>query len=207
LKFEDFSLSDSVVKAIKEIGLSTPTPIQEKAIPQLLSGIDLIGQAKTGTGKTFAFAIPIVEKINPSERVVQGIVLTPTRELAVQVAKEFEKIGKHKRTFVVSIYGGQPIRKQLAQLSKGVHIVVGTPGRVIDHIKRRTLNLKSIRFTVLDEADRMLDMGFIDDMKFILAQIPKKSQKMMFSATMPSQITWLAKRYMKDPVDLRLSKD
>jgi len=207
LKFEDFSLSDSVFKAIKEIGLSTPTPIQEKAIPQLLSGIDLIGQAKTGTGKTFAFAIPIVEKINPSERVVQGIVLTPTRELAVQVAKEFEKIGKHKQTFVVSIYGGQPIRKQLAQLSKGVHIVVGTPGRVIDHIKRRTLNLKSIRFTVLDEADRMLDMGFIDDMKFILAQIPKKSQKMMFSATIPSQITWLAKRYMRNPVELRLSKD
>lgn len=207
MKFENFYLSERVAKAIREIGLSTPTPVQQESIPQLLSGRDLIGQAQTGTGKTFAFAIPIVEKINPSEKVVQAIVLTPTRELALQVAKEFEKIGKHKKTYVIPVYGGQPIGKQLAQLRKGVHIVVGTPGRVIDHIRRGTLNLQSVRFAVLDEADRMLDMGFIDDMKFILAQIPKNCQRMMFSATIPAEISWLAKRYMKDPVEVKISKD
>ena len=207
MKFEDFSLSNSVAEAIKELGFTTPTPVQQESIPQLLIGRDLIGQAQTGTGKTLAFAIPIVERINHSKRFVQAIVLTPTRELAIQVAKEFEKIGKYKRTSVISIYGGQPIKKQLAHLRKGVHIVVGTPGRVIDHLRRGTLNLKSVRFTVLDEADRMLDMGFIDDMKFILAKIPQNSQKMMFSATMPSEITWLAKRYIKDPVEVKLSND
>jgi ATP-dependent RNA helicase DeaD len=207
LSFEEFYLSERVAKAIREIGLRTPTPIQQESIPQLLSGKDLIGQAQTGTGKTFAFAIPIVEKSNPSEKVVQAIVLTPTRELALQVAKEFEKIGKHKKIDAIPVYGGQPIGKQLVQLRKGVHVVVGTPGRVIDHIKRGTLNLKSIRFTVLDEADRMLDMGFIDDMKFILAQIPKNCQRMMFSATIPTEISWLAKRYMRNPAEVKISKD
>lgn len=207
MTFEEFDLSERVFRAIRENGLSTPTPIQRESIPQLLAGRDLIGQAQTGTGKTFAFAIPIVEKINFAEKVVQAIVLTPTRELALQVAKEFEKIGKHKKVYVTPVYGGQPIAKQLAQFRKGVHIVVGTPGRVIDHLRRGTLNLKALRFAVLDEADRMLDMGFIDDIKFILAQIPRNCQRMMFSATMPAEISWLAKRYMNEPAEVKISKD
>jgi len=207
LKFEEFVLSDGVNRAIRDMGFSMPTPIQERAIPHALSGRDIIGQAQTGTGKTLAFGIPIVEKINPLKRAVQAIVLTPTRELAVQVAKELERTGKHKKIVVLPVYGGQPIQKQLGQLRKGVHIVVGTPGRVIDHIRRRTLNLNSIQFVVLDEADRMLDMGFIDDMKFILAQIPTERQTMLFSATIPLEIAWLVKRHMKDPVEIIISKD
>lgn len=207
MKFEEFSLSDGVSKAIKDMGFSVPTPIQEKSVPYALNGRDIIGQAQTGTGKTVAFGIPMVEKIVTLERAVQAIVLTPTRELAVQVAKEIEKVGKYRQITVLPVYGGQPIEKQLRQLRKGVHVVVGTPGRVIDHIRRGTLSLTSVRFAVLDEADRMLDMGFIDDMKFILAQIPSGCQKMMFSATIPSQIAWLAKRYMKDPVEIMVSKD
>jgi ATP-dependent RNA helicase DeaD len=207
LKFEEFSLSDGVSRAIRDMGFSVPTPIQERSIPDALNGRDIIGQAQTGTGKTVAFAIPMVEKIEPSVKRVQSIVLTPTRELAVQVAIEVEKVGKYRHITVLPVYGGQPIEKQLRELRKGVHVVVGTPGRVIDHIRRGTLSLKSVRFAVLDEADRMLDMGFIDDMKFILAQIPGECQKMMFSATIPSQIAWLAKRYMKDPVEIMVSKD
>jgi ATP-dependent RNA helicase DeaD len=207
LKFEEFTLSDGVNRAIRDMGFNIPTPIQEESIPHALSGRDIIGQAQTGTGKTLAFGIPIVEKIDPLERVVQAIVLTPTRELAVQVAKEVGKVGKYRQITVLPVYGGQPIGKQLDQLRKGVHIVVGTPGRIIDHIRRGTLNLKSVRFAVLDEADRMLDMGFIDDMRFILSQIPRRCQIMLFSATIPSEIAWLAKRYMKDPVEIIVSKD
>ncbi len=207
MKFEEFILSEGVTRAIRDMGFSIPTPIQEESIPHALTGRDIIGQAQTGTGKTLAFGIPIIERIYPSKKVVQAIVLTPTRELAVQVAKELGKIGKHKQIAVLPVYGGQPIQKQLSQLRKGVHIVVGTPGRVIDHIRRGTLNLKSVRFAVLDEADRMLDMGFIDDMRFILAQIPRERQTMLFSATIPPEIAWLAKRYMKDPVKVMVSKD
>ncbi|HEY7535411.1 MAG TPA: DEAD/DEAH box helicase [Thermodesulfobacteriota bacterium] len=207
MKFEEFVLSNSVNRAIRDMGFSIPTPIQEESIPHALSGRDIIGQAQTGTGKTLAFGIPLVEKVDPLKREVQAIVLTPTRELAVQVAGELGKIGKHKQITVIPVYGGQPIGKQLAHLKEGVHIVVGTPGRVIDHLKRRALNLKSVCFTVLDEADRMLDMGFINDMKFILAQIPVRCQIMLFSATVPSEISWLAKRYMKDPIEIIVSKD
>ncbi len=207
MKFEEFSLSNGVSRAIRDMGFSIPTPIQEKSIPYALNGRDIIGQAQTGTGKTLAFGIPMVERIEPSEKAVQAIVLTPTRELAVQVAREIEKVGRYRQISVLPVYGGQPIEKQLGRLRKGVHVVVGTPGRVIDHIRRETLSLKSVHFAVLDEADRMLDMGFIDDMKFILAQIPGVCQKMMFSATIPSQIAWLAKRYMKDPIEIMVSKD
>lgn len=207
MRFEEFGLSDRVSRAIRDMGFDIPTPIQERSIPYSLIGRDIIGQAQTGTGKTFAFGIPLVEKIESLEKGVQSIVLTPTRELAVQVAKEIGKVGKYKNILVLPVYGGQPIERQLKHLRKGVHVVVGTPGRVIDHIRRGTLSLKSVRFAVLDEADRMLDMGFIDDMKFILAQIPDECQKMMFSATVPSQIAWLAKRYMKDPVEIMVSKD
>ncbi|HEX3037347.1 MAG TPA: DEAD/DEAH box helicase [Thermodesulfobacteriota bacterium] len=207
LKFEEFALSESINRAIRDMGFSVPTPIQEQAIPYALTGRDVIGQAQTGTGKTLAFGIPIVERIDSSRRKVQAIVLTPTRELAVQVAKELEKVGKYKKIAVLPVYGGQPIQKQLGQLRKGVHIVVGTPGRVIDHMKRQTLNLNSVNFVVLDEADRMLDMGFIDDMKFILARIPRNCQTMLFSATIPLEISWLIKRHMKDPVEVKVSKD
>lgn len=207
MKFEEFALSESINRAIRDMGFSVPTPIQEQAIPYALTGRDVIGQAQTGTGKTLAFGIPIVERIDSSRRKVQAIVLTPTRELAVQVAKELEKVGKYKKIAVLPVYGGQPIQKQLGQLRKGVHIVVGTPGRVIDHMKRQTLNLNSVNFVVLDEADRMLDMGFIDDMKFILARIPRNCQTMLFSATIPLEISWLIKRHMKDPVEVKVSKD
>jgi len=199
-RFYEFGLSDEVLKALSDMGFEEPTPIQKTAISHALKGRDIIGLAQTGTGKTAAFGIPIVEKGKPGKsRNPYALVLAPTRELAVQVAQELNRIGRNKGVVSVPIYGGQSIERQLRSLQKGVDVVVGTPGRVIDHIQRKTLVLKDITTVVLDEADEMLNMGFIDDMETILREIPKERQTMLFSATMPQEILRISRKYMHEP--------
>ena len=175
--FGALGISDPLIRAIKELGFEEPTPIQTQAVPAALAGRDVIGQAQTGTGKTAAFGIPIVERVDPADRRVQAVILCPTRELAVQVAEELFKIARFRRGIVVApIYGGQQIERQITALRKGVQVVIGTPGRVLDHIHRRTLSLDAVRIAVLDEADEMLDMGFRDDITEILDKTPKDRQ-------------------------------
>ncbi|MCL5023762.1 MAG: DEAD/DEAH box helicase [Nitrospirae bacterium] len=199
-RFSEFGLSDEVLKALFDMGFEEPTPIQKIAVGPALKGRDLIGLAQTGTGKTAAFGIPIVEKGRRSKgKFPYAVVLAPTRELAVQVAQELNRIGRNKGVISVPIYGGQSIERQIKSLQKGVDAVVGTPGRVIDHIQRGTLNLGGISIVVLDEADEMLNMGFIDDIERILKETPKERQTMLFSATMPEEIVRIARKYMRDP--------
>ncbi|MBI4686075.1 MAG: DEAD/DEAH box helicase [Nitrospirae bacterium] len=197
-KFYEFGLSDSVLSSLSDMGFEEPTPIQKITIPLILNGQDIVGQAQTGTGKTAAFGIPIIEKGKRS-KVPYAIVIVPTRELAVQVAQELNKIGQKKGILSVPIYGGQSIERQFLSLKKGVDIVVGTPGRVLDHIRRKTLILREIKITVLDEADEMLNMGFIEDIKKILKEITEQRQTLLFSATMPQEIRNIAMKYMNHP--------
>ncbi len=197
--FDQLGLSEETLKVLKLRGFEVPTPIQEKAIPILLKGKkDIIGQAQTGTGKTAAFGLPILERLDKNLRAVQALILTPTRELAIQVAEEIHSLKGKNRVSVVPIYGGQSIDIQLRQLKKGVDIVVGTPGRVIDHLNRKTLKLDKISFLVLDEADEMLNMGFIDDVEQIMKITSKEKQTLLFSATMPAMIIKIAQKYMSD---------
>lgn len=205
--FADLNLSKEVLQAVESMGFEEPTPIQAKTIPILLKGRDVIGQAQTGTGKTAAYGITIVEKADPKNFTVQAIILTPTRELAIQVAEEMNKTGKFKRIQAIPIYGGQSIERQIRALKKGVQVVVGTPGRVIDLIDRKTLKLNYIKIVVLDEADEMLDMGFIDDITKILKETPKERQTLLFSATMPDAIVKIANRYMQNPERVSITKD
>jgi len=205
--FEDLPLSRDVLDGIEDLGFSNLFPIQAQAIVPLLEGNDVIGQAQTGTGKTAAFSIPMVEVINPNKKTVQGLVLEPTRELAIQTAEHISRICKYTNIKILPVYGGAPIQKQIRALEKGVHIVVGTPGRLIDHIKRRTLDLSSVVMVVLDEADRMLDMGFIDDMKYILSKTPKNRQTSLFSATIDRSVMKICHNYMKNPEKILVSKD
>jgi ATP-dependent RNA helicase DeaD len=197
--FEDLGLSAPLLKSISEVGYEEPTPIQALTIPVLLAGRDVIAQAQTGSGKTAAFGLPIIEAIDPKDRHVQAIILCPTRELAIQVAEALHKYGRHKEVETLPIYGGQPYERQFRGLQRGVHIVVGTPGRVMDHMRRGTLNLEHIRFFILDEADEMLDMGFIEDIEWILENAPVERQTALFSATMPPRIVELAQKYLRDP--------
>ncbi|WP_206830729.1 DEAD/DEAH box helicase [Alicyclobacillus fructus] len=203
--FESFGLNRRVLQAIHDMGFEEPSPIQAACIPVVLEGRDVIGQAQTGTGKTAAFGIPLVERVS-TEPHVQAIVLTPTRELAIQVAGEIRKIAKYKRVRSVPIYGGQSIVHQIRALKQGVQIVIGTPGRVLDHIHRGTLSLNSVRMVVLDEADEMLDMGFIDDIEAILRETPTDRQTMLFSATFPNEVKRLALRYMRDPQHITVNR-
>lgn len=208
MSFESLGLSEATIAAVRQKGFDVPTDIQREVIPVLLSGEkDVIGQSQTGTGKTAAFALPIIEAIDPAERSVQAIILTPTRELALQVADEIKSLRGRKRIYVYAVYGGQPIGPQIRALERGTHIVVGTPGRVLDHIRRGTINLSSVKFFILDEADRMLDMGFIDDIEAIFRATPKEKRTLMFSATMPREVLLLAKKYMKDPEVIIVSRD
>ena len=198
--FESLGLSAPILKAIAEIGYETPTPIQEKTIPPMLAGRDLIGQAQTGTGKTAAFAIPILEKIDLAIPEVQALVLAPTRELAIQVAEAIHSYSKFLgRVGVLPVYGGQPIQLQLKRLDRGVHVVVGTPGRIMDHLRRGSLRLDAVRVVVLDEADEMLRMGFIEDVEWILSQAPAGRQTALFSATLPREVRRIAERHLRNP--------
>ncbi len=204
MSFEKLGITAQILKAVYEIGYEEPTPIQRGAIPPALEGKDIIGQAQTGTGKTAAFAIPILQRCKRGSS-PSAIILEPTRELAIQVSEEFNKIGKFKGLSAVPIYGGQSIEHQLRALKKGVDIVIGTPGRVIDHLHRGTLDLQRITTAVLDEADDMLDMGFIDDIKRILGETPDERQTMLFSATLDTNVLGIAQHYMHDPVKVMVN--
>jgi ATP-dependent RNA helicase DeaD len=199
VSFEELGLSESTLKALTELGYEEPTSIQASTISRMLESADVIAQAQTGTGKTAAFALPIIEQLEVGVRTPQALVLTPTRELAVQVAEAFHAYGKHHHISVLPVYGGQPIERQLRVLDRGVQVVVGTPGRLLDHIRRGTLKLGQVRTVVLDEADEMLDMGFIEDIEAILGETPSERQTALFSATMPGPIVELARRYMRNP--------
>ncbi len=205
--FQGLGLSDDVLRALDEIGFEEPTPVQREAIPPLMQGRDVMAQAQTGTGKTAAFGLPMIERLGGESRGPEGLILTPTRELAVQVAEAIHRFGKHRGTIVVAVYGGQPIDRQLRALSKPVDVVVGTPGRLMDHMRRETLKLDQVRFVVLDEGDEMLDMGFLEDIETILAALPEDRQTALFSATLPTRITGLAKRYLTDPVRIAIEPE
>ena len=199
-RFSTFNISQKILRAIEDMGFEEPTPIQISAIPLILAGSDVTGQAKTGTGKTAAFGIPALEKIDPHNRQTQVIVLSPTRELAIQTAEEIARLASHLgHITVLPIYGGQPIERQLRSLKTGVQIVVGTPGRVLDHLRRGTLSLSRVTLVVLDEADQMLDMGFLPDIETILSKTPKDRQTVLFSATMPKPILAISKRFQNNP--------
>ncbi|MDQ6810370.1 MAG: DEAD/DEAH box helicase [Actinomycetota bacterium] len=202
--FADLGLSESTLQALRDVGYEAPSPIQEQAIPSLLEGRDVIGQAQTGTGKTAAFGLPIMEYIDASEPTVQALVLTPTRELCIQVTQALRTYGAHTGIDVVAVFGGAPIRTQQGQLRAGGHAVVGTVGRVLDLISRHSLVLHACRFVVLDEADEMLDLGFLEDVEKILSLTPSSRQTALFSATMPPPIRELADRYMYDPTIIQI---
>ena len=205
--FNDLPLSRDVLKGIKALGFKTPSPIQAESIMPLLEGRDVIGQAQTGTGKTAAFGIPMIEGVDLSDNSVQGLILAPTRELAIQIADHLMRLSRYTGVKICPIYGGEKINKQINQLKRGVHIVVGTPGRVIDHIQRGTLRLRAVKMVVLDEADRMLDMGFVKDINKILDKTPKKKQMSLFSATMDRNIWKICNKYMIKPEKILVSKD
>ena len=200
VNFKSFGLSEALIKVLDEVGYETPSAIQEQCIPHLLNGHDVIGQAQTGTGKTAAFSLPLIDRIDISTNQVQLLVLTPTRELAIQVSEAIQTYARHlKGLHVLPIYGGQSYDIQLRPLKRGVHVVVGTPGRVMDHIKKGTLKLGSLKALVLDEADEMLRMGFIDDVKWVMEKLPKERQIALFSATMPDVIRRVAEKFLNDP--------
>ncbi len=204
--FSDLNLSAAVLKVMKEVGYETPSPIQAATIPLLLANRDVLGQAQTGTGKTAAFALPILSNLDIKQQTPQALVLAPTRELAIQVAEAFQKYATHIKDFhVLPIYGGQSYGPQLSALRRGVHVIVGTPGRVIDHLEKGSLDLSKLKTLVLDEADEMLRMGFIDDVEKILQKTPESRQTALFSATMPSAIKRIAKTYLRDPAEVTVA--
>lgn len=205
LGFRELGLPDTLVRVLAEVGYESPSPIQAATIPLLLAGRDLLGQAQTGTGKTAAFALPILARVDLSQARTQALVLAPTRELAIQVAEAFQRYAAHLKDFhVLPIYGGQGYGPQLAALRRGVQVVVGTPGRIIDHLERGSLNLDHVRHVVLDEADEMLRMGFIDAVEGILEKAPKERQTALFSATMPAPIRRIAQRHLRDPAEIEI---
>jgi ATP-dependent RNA helicase DeaD len=207
MNFNDLKISDEVKRGLADLGFSEMFPIQEQAIPRMLEGKNVMGQAKTGTGKTAAFGVPLIEKLDLDERRVQGLILAPTRELAVQITDDLSSYGKHTPLRVLAVYGGVSIERQINELRRGVHIVAGTPGRVMDHMRRGTLILDSLKGVVLDEADRMMDMGFIDDIEWILRRTPKEKQISLWSATIDERTQRLSKRYIPDPLMISVSRD
>ncbi|MCW5580935.1 MAG: DEAD/DEAH box helicase, partial [Luteimonas sp.] len=204
-RFTDFDLPPPLLQALADVGYESPSPIQAATIPPLLAGRDVLGQAQTGTGKTAAFALPALARLDAAARKPQVLVLAPTRELAIQVAEAFQKYASHLPGFhVLPVYGGQGYGQQFAALRRGVQVIVGTPGRVIDHLERGSLDLSELRTLVLDEADEMLRMGFIDDVEAVLKKTPETRQVALFSATMPVQIKRIAQTYLKDPVEIAI---
>lgn len=206
MTFRDLGIDEDIVQALESASILSPFPIQEQAIPLALAGTDLIGQAKTGTGKTFGFGLPLLQKLGPDpEHLARALVVVPTRELALQVTEDLRVASKNRTTRVVEIYGGKAYEGQLAELAKGADVVVGTPGRLIDLHNQRLIDFTAINYLVLDEADRMLDLGFLPDVEKIFSILPKEKQTLMFSATMPSEILMLTKRYLNRPVHIRVS--
>jgi ATP-dependent RNA helicase DeaD len=207
MNFNELKISDEVKRGLADLDFSEMFPIQEQAIPRMLEGRNVMGQAKTGTGKTAAFGVPLIEKLDWDERRVQGLILAPTRELAVQITYDLSNYGKHTPLKVLAVYGGVSIERQINALRRGIHIVAGTPGRVMDHMRRGTLSLDGLKGVVLDEADRMLDMGFIDDIEWILRRTPKDKQISLWSATIDERTRRLSKRYIPDPLMISVSED
>ncbi len=207
INFEELQLDDRVLRAIADMGFEEATPIQSKAIPVQMQGLDIIGQAQTGTGKTAAFGIPLLQKIDPKKKKLQAITLCPTRELAIQVAEEIRELAKYMHGIkVLPIYGGQDIVRQIKALKEGVQIIIGTPGRVMDHMRRKTIKTDYVHTVIMDEADEMLNMGFLEDMETILSQLPEERQTIMFSATMPEEIRKIAVTFQKNPEIVRVVK-
>lgn len=207
LRFDELGLQDALMRAVADMGFEAASPIQAQAIPVELEGRDVIGQAQTGTGKTAAFGLPLLEKIDPKNKKLQSLILCPTRELAIQVAEEIRKLGKYMHGIkILPIYGGQDIVKQIRSLKGGVQIIIGTPGRVMDHMRRKTIKLDYVHTVILDEADEMLNMGFVEDIETILESVPEERQTVLFSATMPEAIMNIAKNFQKDPVLVRVLK-
>ncbi len=207
IRFEDLELDSRILRAVTEMGFEAATPIQAQAIPVQMEGRDIVGQAQTGTGKTAAFGIPLLQKVDPKEKKLQAMILCPTRELAIQVAEELRRLAKYMHGVkVVPVYGGQDINRQIRSLKDGVQIVVGTPGRVMDHMRRKTIRCDHIHTAILDEADEMLDMGFLEDMETILGELPQERQTLMFSATMPEEIQRIAANFQKEPVMVKVVK-
>lgn len=205
--FESLGISDALVHTLKEQGITEPTPIQEKAIPLLIDGLDIIAQSQTGTGKTFAFVLPILEKIDPKNPAIQALIVTPTRELALQITNEIRKLIENiEGVNILAVYGGQDVESQLKKLKKNIHIVIGTPGRLLDHIRRETIDFSKAAFLVLDEADQMLHIGFLDEVEEIIKQTPKTRQTLLFSATMPDEIRKLSKKHMYKPEYIQIEK-
>ena len=205
-KFEELGLKESILKGIQELGFEDAFPIQEAVIPVLLTGRDVVGQAHTGSGKTAAFALSMLQEIEPKKG-IQGLIMAPTRELAMQITDEIKKFGKHTGIRVATVYGGQGMGLQLDALDRGVEIVVATPGRLIDHLKRGSIELRDITHIVLDEADTMLDMGFVDDIQFILDLAPEERVMSLYSATMPTEILRLSEEYLTNPKQFLLDAD
>src|SRR3989344_4742297 len=201
MKIEDLNLSPNLLRTIKDLGYTELTPIQEKCIPEIRQGKDVVGQSSTGSGKTVAFGLPILEKIEPGKG-IQSLILTPTRELCVQVTDAMSTLGKYMHVKATAVYGGVGIEPQIHAI-KRADIVVGTPGRIIDHIQRRTINFDNVKILVLDEADRMFDMGFIEDVEFIISNVPKKRQTLLFSATIPNEIHRLVEKHLHSPVVIK----
>lgn len=207
VKFEELQIDDRILRAVTDMGFEEASPIQAKAIPVQMEGLDIIGQAQTGTGKTAAFGIPLLQKIDPKNKKLQAIALCPTRELAIQVADEIRNLAKYMHGIkVLPIYGGQDIVRQIRGLKDGTQIIVGTPGRVMDHMRRKTIKFDQVHTVIMDEADEMLNMGFLEDMETILSQLPEERQTIMFSATMPDAIQKIAKTFQKDPQIVRVVK-
>ncbi len=207
LRFEELEINPQIIRAVEDMGFEEATPIQSQAIPVMMSGVDIIGQAQTGTGKTAAFGIPLLQKVDPENRKLQAIILCPTRELAIQVAEELRSLAKYMHGVkVLPIYGGQDIGKQIRSLKGGVQIIIGTPGRVMDHMRRHTIRVGELHTVVLDEADEMLNMGFREDIETILRDTPEERQTVLFSATMPKEIMEIAQTYQKDAVHVKVVK-
>ena len=207
VRFDELQLDERIVRAVTDMGFEAASPIQAQAIPVQLEGLDIIGQAQTGTGKTAAFGIPLLQKIDPDSKKLQAIALCPTRELAIQVAEEIRRLAKYMHGIkVLPIYGGQDIVRQIRGLKDGTQIVIGTPGRVMDHMRRKTIRCDHVHTVIMDEADEMLNMGFLEDMETILSQLPEERQTVMFSATMPPAIQEIARKFQKDPVNVKVVK-
>ncbi|TAL46583.1 MAG: DEAD/DEAH box helicase, partial [Chitinophagaceae bacterium] len=208
ITFEALGIEEGLLQSVKALGFTQPTPIQEKAIPVLLSGTkDFVGLAQTGTGKTAAFGLPLLQLITKADRFPQALIICPTRELCMQITKDLDTFKKKSDHLVVTaVYGGTSISMQIRDLKKGTHIVVATPGRLIDLIERKAINLEKIHYVVLDEADEMLNMGFKDDIEFILKNTPNRQSTWLFSATMPPEIRQVSKRYMKQPFEITIGK-
>ena len=206
-RFKELGISEEMETALGKMGIKEPTPVQIKSIPDLLEGKDVIAQAQTGTGKTLAFMLPLIEKIDVNKDFIQGLIITPTRELAIQITNEARKLSEAKDITILAAYGGQDVEQQVRKLNRGIHLVIATPGRLLDHMRRGTINLGKLQTLVLDEADEMLHMGFLDDVESIILGTPKTRQTMLFSATIPKDLRLLGKRFMKNPVQIEVQGD